>query len=229
VGGEEFVALLSETGLTGARLFAERLRTTLEEFPFTGGIRITASMGIAGHREGEELSSLMERADSSLYRAKQAGRNCVVLDREDVQRAAAGKTQGGHLTLHWKPAYLTGQPLIDAEHEESFRLINLMMIAMAEEEAENRVLPLVRRVLKHIQTHFTNEEQLLRASGFPDADAHAAIHRNLLARAYELTDQYELRQDSAADLLGFLIHDVAASHMLRDDRKFFPWLKAKQA
>ena len=133
------------------------------------------------------------------------------------------------MTLYWKPSYLCGHPLIDAEHEESFRLINLMMVAMAEEETEKRVLPLVRELLEHIQTHFTNEEQLLRAVGFPEAEGHAEIHRDLVERANELIRQFELRQDSAGDLLGFLIHDVVARHMLRDDRKFFPWFKAKQA
>jgi len=229
MGGEEFVALLSETGVTGARLFAERLRTTLEGFEFDRGIRVTASMGVAGHREGEEFSSWMERADSAMYRAKQSGRNRVVLDGGDIEREAASKAQGAQVNLHWSPSYYSGEPLIDAEHEESFRLINLMMVAMAEEEAEKKVLSLVRELFEHIQTHFTNEEQLLRASGFPEADAHAEIHRDLVGRACELIRQFEVRQDSAGDLLGFLIHDAVAGHMLRDDRKFFPWLKANHA
>jgi diguanylate cyclase (GGDEF)-like protein/hemerythrin-like metal-binding protein/PAS domain S-box-containing protein len=229
VGGEEFVALLSETGLAGARLFAERLRTTLEEFRFDGGIRITASMGVAGHREGEEFASLIERADASMYLAKQSGRNRVVLDSEDLKREAARKTQGAKVTLHWKPSYLSGQPLVDAEHEELFRLVNLIMAEMAEGEAEKRMLPLVHELIEHIQTHFRNEEQLLLAAGFPDATAHAEIHRSLLERACELTRQFELHPDSAGDLLGFLIHNVVARHMLQDDRKFFPWLKANQA
>jgi diguanylate cyclase (GGDEF)-like protein/hemerythrin-like metal-binding protein/PAS domain S-box-containing protein len=229
VGGEEFVVLLSETGLTGAWLFAERLRTTLEEFRFDGGIRVTASMGVAGHREGEEFSSLMERADSSMYRAKQSGRNRVVLDDGDLEWEADRKVQGAQVTLHWKPSYLSGQPLIDAEHEELFRLINHMMVEMAVEGAETRMLPLVQDLIEHVETHFSNEEELLLAAGFPDAAAHAELHRNLLERACELTRQFELRPDLAGDLLGFLIHNVVARHMQRDDRKFFPWLKARQA
>jgi len=229
VGGEEFVALLSETGLTGAQLFAERLRTTLEGFRFDGGIRVTASMGVAGHREGEEFSSLMERADASMYRAKKGGRNRVVLDSGDADREAARKAQGAQVTLHWKPSYLSGQALIDAEHEESFRLINLMMDALADEEAEKRMLPLVHELIEHIQTHFSNEERLLLAVGFPEAGAHAEIHSNLLERVHELTRHFELRPDSAGDLLGFIIHNVVARHMLRDDSKFFSWLKEKQA
>jgi diguanylate cyclase (GGDEF)-like protein/PAS domain S-box-containing protein/hemerythrin-like metal-binding protein len=228
-GGEEFVALLPETGVTGARLFAERLRTTLEEFQFDKGIRITASMGVASHREGEDFSTWMERADFSMYRAKQSGRNRVVLDGGDIEREASGKNQDSQVNLHWKLSYLSGQPLIDAEHEKSLRLINLMMTAMAGEEAEKRVLSLVRELLEHIQKHFSNEEQLLRVSGFPHAEAHAEIHRDLVERTCELVRQFEARQNSAGDLLGFLIHDAVVGHMLRDDRKFFPWLKANQA
>jgi len=229
MGGEEFVALLAETDVTGAWLFAERLRSTLEEFQFDKGIRVTASMGVASHREGEDFSSWMERADFSMYRAKQGGRNRVVLDGGDIEREAASKAQGAQVDLHWSPSYYSGQPLTDAGHEESVRLINLMTVAMAEEEAEKKVLSLIRELFEHIQTHFTNEEKLLRASGFPEAEAHAEIHRDLVERACELIRQFELRQDSAGDLLGFLIHDAVAGQMLRDDRKFFPWLKANQA
>jgi len=228
VGGEEFVALLPETGLSGARLFAERLRTTLEAFQFDRGIRITASMGIAGHREGEELSSLMERADLAMYQAKKSGRNRVVLDSEDVERAEPERAQSAHITLQWQPSYLCGQPLIDAEHQELFSLINSMMIAMPEKGADEYVLPWVGKLIETIQMHFANEELVLRASGYPDAESHAQIHCRLVQRACELQRHFELQQDCTGELVGFLIHDVVARHMLRDDRKFFPWLKAKQ-
>lgn len=229
VGGEEFVALLSETGMTGAQIFAERLRSTLADFRFDGDIRITASMGVAAHRKGEELSSLMERADCSMYRAKQSGRNRVVLDSGDVEREEARKVQGHDLNLHWKSSYLSGQPLIDAEHQELFRLVNLILVAMSDEEAEKRVLPLVHELFEHIQTHFTHEEELLRAAGFPGAEAHAAMHRELAERACGLIRLFELGQDSAGNLLGFLIQNVVARHMLRDDCQFSPWVRAKRA
>lgn len=84
--GEEFLLVLPETDLAGAMQLAERLRTTLEAQPLAhpeqGLIMATASFGVVAvnFREiGNELSqeALIAIADVLLYRAKQAGRNCI--------------------------------------------------------------------------------------------------------------------------------------------------------
>lgn len=74
-GGEEFLVLLPYNDREGALQAAERIHATLREYrhPEAGGI--TASMGVATYREGDEIKPLIERADRALYRAKQNGRN----------------------------------------------------------------------------------------------------------------------------------------------------------
>ncbi len=82
IGGEEFAALLPQTGMEGALLAAERLRLAVENMsiPCDGWeIRITVSIG-AGLQEEErvqDLERLLKRADRALYAAKQNGRNRV--------------------------------------------------------------------------------------------------------------------------------------------------------
>jgi diguanylate cyclase (GGDEF)-like protein len=79
-GGEEFVLLLTETGLPAARAGAERLRARVEGISIPLGQRplgITVSIGLTEYREGETLAQLLERADLLLYEAKAQGRNRV--------------------------------------------------------------------------------------------------------------------------------------------------------
>ncbi len=81
-GGEEFVVLLRKTSEMGARIIAERLRREinfLEIEKGTAKIRPSVSIGIGTRASGqkEHINDLFERADKALYRAKQAGRNCV--------------------------------------------------------------------------------------------------------------------------------------------------------
>lgn len=87
-GGEEFVAYLSETGTAGAVQAAERVRRAIEaeEFTLDGTtIRITISIGISSCPEdGRDIQSLVGRADRALYRAKEAGRNRVVVETPDA-------------------------------------------------------------------------------------------------------------------------------------------------
>ena len=79
-GGEEFVILLPETGLSGARIFAERILRRVGNHDFGEGgrsVHITVSIGIATYPDDRvnDPDSLLRLADTNLYKAKHDGRN----------------------------------------------------------------------------------------------------------------------------------------------------------
>ena len=79
-GGEEFLLVLTQTEIEGARECAERVRKQTEHARFTVSWqerRITMSIGVAQYRSSESIQELLERADAALYRAKTNGRNRV--------------------------------------------------------------------------------------------------------------------------------------------------------
>jgi len=80
-GGEEFLVLLPETPLHGARRVAETLRKEIADrpVPWSGeALTVTASFGLAQTLPGEvNVQAIIARADQALYRAKDDGRNCV--------------------------------------------------------------------------------------------------------------------------------------------------------
>jgi diguanylate cyclase (GGDEF)-like protein len=78
VGGEEFVWILPDAGAAEARDAAERLRRSVEEKSSENGLpQITASIGYALFKKGDNSSALLARADAALYGAKEGGRNQV--------------------------------------------------------------------------------------------------------------------------------------------------------
>ncbi len=80
-GGEEFAVILPETMLDGAQTYAENIRGAMETASFgpDGGTQLTVSAGVAGLVDGSvSPQQLVERADTSLYQAKEQGRNRVV-------------------------------------------------------------------------------------------------------------------------------------------------------
>jgi diguanylate cyclase (GGDEF)-like protein len=91
-GGEEFLVLLPDTPLAGARRVAETLRREIADHPVPWNdttIAVSASFGVTAVNAGEvDPLAIMSRADAALYRAKQDGRNCVGVH-EDVPAASA--------------------------------------------------------------------------------------------------------------------------------------------
>ncbi len=79
-GGEEFVVLMPETDVEGALRCAERIRTqfgreTIPPIPRP----ITASFGVTMLGPEDTVMSVFKRADEALYKAKESGRNRVVV------------------------------------------------------------------------------------------------------------------------------------------------------
>ncbi len=80
IGGEEFCAVLQPMPVDQAKLVAERIRTDFEQAAvrlLSENIRSTVSVGVATSGADESFSSVLNRADSALYKAKDNGRNRV--------------------------------------------------------------------------------------------------------------------------------------------------------
>ena len=83
-GGEEFLLLLPDTGLSQSSAVLARIKRELAARPVVENdtqVTITFSGGIAQLAEHETLDQIVARADAALYQAKAAGKNRAVLAR----------------------------------------------------------------------------------------------------------------------------------------------------
>jgi len=81
LGGEEFAILVECDNIDAVLLAGERFRACIENLVIEAAdvkIEITTSVGVGQMVTGDSLDSLLQKADSSLYSAKEQGRNCVV-------------------------------------------------------------------------------------------------------------------------------------------------------
>ncbi len=87
-GGEEFVILLPETGMLGAKTLAERLCWRIAHIEVEnsqGEVHTTASLGVAElDTSCEQLEDLIDYSDRALYQAKRNGRNRVEVYQTDI-------------------------------------------------------------------------------------------------------------------------------------------------
>ncbi|MEA1938697.1 MAG: diguanylate cyclase, partial [Pseudomonadota bacterium] len=102
IGGEEFLICLKNLDLVQAYAVLERLRIEVENvvviLPEGEIVRATLSFGLAQADFDVDLDHLIDLADKALYRAKESGRNKVIvmemgetlLEQEDLTNASTG-------------------------------------------------------------------------------------------------------------------------------------------
>jgi diguanylate cyclase (GGDEF)-like protein len=97
-GGEEFALLLPATDVTGAVQLAEKIRSTISESEFflaPEGERqpLTVSIGVSVF--AGDKRRFFDEADAALYRAKHAGRDCVMVAGNGVETEAGDDGSDG--------------------------------------------------------------------------------------------------------------------------------------
>lgn len=88
-GGEEYVVLLPDTPISGARTVAEDIREAIGKSKIQRQTdkkpigKVTASIGVARFRIGESIDDFINRADAALYESKNNGRNLVTVEKTE--------------------------------------------------------------------------------------------------------------------------------------------------
>lgn len=78
-GGEEFLVMIKHTASSNVAELAERIRESVEQHEFPPVGKVTVSIGVAEYREHASVEQTFSLADDALYKAKQSGRNRVIM------------------------------------------------------------------------------------------------------------------------------------------------------
>ena len=222
-GGEEFALLVSAAGYRGAGVVAENVRRAVLEHDFEGVGRLTVSAGVAEHGAGEDAAAWFARLDAALYEAKRTGRNRVVVDRRGASDTWVAQGAGAALHLQWMEGLECGDPVIDAEHRELFRLANALIdTAWGSPGASAGFAGALDDLIEHVAMHFADEEEILAARGYLQLEEHKRAHAGLLRRAREMRVRADSGDARLGDVVEFLVQDVVARHLMSVDRAYFP-------
>jgi two-component system cell cycle response regulator len=99
IGGEEFLIVMPGVGPRDTEIVLERLRKAVAEKPMTAqGEEVTVTVSIGGAVcQGETMDELLNLADDALYRAKEQGRDRIVMNPASAtakEEVVAGKSTG---------------------------------------------------------------------------------------------------------------------------------------
>lgn len=82
-GGDEFLMMCDATPLKKAIAIAEKIRDLINSHEWPESVKLTCSFGVAEMDPEESIGNFIRRADVSLYKAKETGRNKVVADLQE--------------------------------------------------------------------------------------------------------------------------------------------------
>lgn len=77
-GGDEFMIIMPNTDIQGAKKLAERLKKHISQINFDKIGQITCSFGVIENKKDDLMQDMIKRVDNALYEAKEEGRNKVV-------------------------------------------------------------------------------------------------------------------------------------------------------
>ncbi len=236
LGGDEFVVLLPDLqNREAAMVVAEKIRQAMaREFVTAQGmaLSISSSIGVALFPDhGLDEKDLLRLGDKAMYEAKKSGRNAVILGLPAVAESTADTKPGAtasYVHLRWKDAFKSGNTALDEEHKTLFDLANTLLDEVVLRHQDAGAFEKAYEALyKHTEAHFAREEVVLRELGFADLTSHSAQHQTLLLQARTLHQQLHEASDEAGaegKLIKFLVAELVAGHILKDDREFFALL-----
>lgn len=128
----------------------------------------------------------------------------------------------------WDPTLETGNALVDSQHRALVRLIGEVEQALGRDD-ETAVEEALFGLLRYVGIHFGEEEMLMAESGYPELDAHRALHHAFTHEVSAMTRAYFEGREGLPDEVCRVVHEWLVDHLMRHDRAMVEWVRAHPA
>lgn len=122
----------------------------------------------------------------------------------------------------WSKQLETGVAIIDDQHKELFRRIDLLL----DNKQPDRVKTTLDFLDEYIVKHFTDEQNIHARSNYPKAAPHREYHNSFIASFRALKSKYEKEGATLANNLAVnkTVIGWLTNHILVQDKEFAVWL-----
>lgn len=127
------------------------------------------------------------------------------------------------LYIVWQQKNMLGIPIIDEQHRSIVSMINTLFYFSQNGKNEELIDSVLDSLKQYTRLHFTTEEEMLYACGYPEAESHIAYHREFTAHVEKMlqeSDDAEKMGRVMAFLKRWWLH-----HINNEDRKYVPYVQ----
>ena len=126
------------------------------------------------------------------------------------------------MQIQWEDRFNTGNEQLDEQHKIWVDFYNRLDAAMIEkdlQELQETRSDILKKMSEYVDYHFRYEEDFMRSIGYPDADKHWRMHKNLRDKIYRIhRDQLEGRLVLNREIME-LIKSWLLDHIIQHDMK----------
>ncbi|PIE83734.1 MAG: hemerythrin [Candidatus Contendobacter odensis] len=127
---------------------------------------------------------------------------------------------------NWKEFYSLNMPDIDEQHKKLFELVNQLWDAIACKRSPEIQLKAIEELELYTDYHFRLEEDFMREIGYPEFDAHYAMHQQFIKKIADSRKEMISEGNLPIDLLSFF-NNWLANHILIEDKKYVRFFSDK--
>lgn len=136
--------------------------------------------------------------------------------------------------MEWTEELAVGILKIDVQHQELFKRINDLLIAIREHRCKFEIDGTIRFLEDYAQFHFSEEERRMEEAGYQGLQAHKLRHAIYMENIMELKQQASLPRESGMSYelsvtANQIVVDWIVAHIMKEDRLFGKYMKQQNA
>jgi hemerythrin len=133
------------------------------------------------------------------------------------------------MAIKWNENLAVGVSEIDEQHRELFDRLNKLLEACNQGKGKEAVASMIDYLEAYVVKHFSAEEKLQRASGYPQFKAHQAMHAEFMQKAAGLKAKLEEQGPALPFVITVnkTVVDWVTNHISKADRDLGQYLQGK--
>ena len=129
--------------------------------------------------------------------------------------------------MNWKEEFSVNVRSFDAQHKKLIDLINQLHEAMTRGRGKDVMERVIGELVMYTKFHFTNEEDLMRDTGFPGLERHQQLHAELTRQVMEFQSAFTAGRTTLSVNLMVFLQEWLTNHIQGTDKQYSAFLKAK--
>jgi hemerythrin len=129
--------------------------------------------------------------------------------------------------MEWNQTYSVSVKKFDDQHKKLIELLNQLHDAMKAGDGNTMLGITLQSLISYTGTHFSEEEKLMQANGYPDFAAHKAQHDALVKQVLELQKKYQSGGGVMTMTVMSFLKDWLTKHIQGVDKKYGQHFNAK--